>query len=569
MRLSRFPLATTKETPSDAEVISHQLMLRAGFIRKLGAGLYTWLPIGLRVLRKVEAIVREEMDRAGALEVLMPTIQPSELWKESGRWDVMGYEMLRFKDRHKNDFCYAPTAEEVITFHVRQDIRSYRQLPVNYYQIQTKFRDERRPRFGLMRGREFLMKDAYSFHMDTEDLSREYYNMREAYTRVFTRVGAAFRAVKADSGNIGGALSEEFHILASSGEDFLAVAEGGSYAANVEAAECKPTGQRAAANAALEKVSTPGQKTCEQVAKFMNVPLTGKVKLLVVHAAEGQPHKLIGIALRGDHQLNEIKAIKHPKIKSPFTMATLDEVQAAFGCETGYLGPVQCPIPVVADHAAAEVADFVCGANENDHHLKGANWGRDAVEPETADLRTIAEGDVSPDGVGTIKFYRGIEAGHVFQLGKKYSKAMNLTVLDEKGQAVTPEMGCYGIGVSRLVAAVLEQSNDANGMIWPDAIAPFRVIICPIGADKSEAVKTAAEKLYADLNAAGIETALDDRGARPGSMFADADLIGIPHRVVIGDKSLATAQFEYKSRKAEKAEMISASLEAVLEKLRA
>jgi len=569
MRLSRFPLATTKETPSDAEVISHQLMLRAGFIRKLGAGLYTWLPIGLRVLRKVEAIVREEMDRAGALEVLMPTIQPSELWKESGRWDVMGYEMLRFKDRHKNDFCYAPTAEEVITFHVRQDIRSYRQLPVNYYQIQTKFRDERRPRFGLMRGREFLMKDAYSFHMDTEDLSREYYNMREAYTRVFTRVGAAFRAVKADSGNIGGALSEEFHILASSGEDFLAVAEGGSYAANVEAAECKPTGQRAAANAALEKVSTPGQKTCEQVSKFMNVPLTGKVKLLVVHAAEGQPHKLIGIALRGDHQLNEIKAIKHPKIKSPFTMATLDEVQAEFGCETGYLGPVQCPIPVVADHAAVEVADFVCGANENDHHLKGANWGRDAVEPETADLRTIAEGDVSPDGVGTIKFYRGIEAGHVFQLGKKYSKAMNLTVLDEKGQAVTPEMGCYGIGVSRLVAAVLEQSNDANGMIWPDAIAPFRVIICPIGADKSEAVKTAAEKLYADLNAAGIETALDDRGARPGSMFADADLIGIPHRVVIGDKSLATAQFEYKSRKAEKAEMISASLEAVLEKLRA
>ena len=568
MRLSRFPLATTKETPSDAEVVSHQLMLRAGFIRKLGAGLYTWLPIGLRVLRKVETIVREEMDRAGALEVLMPTVQPSELWKESGRWDVMGWEMLRFKDRHKNDFCYAPTAEEVITFHVRQDIRSYRQLPVNYYQIQTKFRDERRPRFGLMRGREFLMKDAYSFHMDADDLSREYYNMRDAYTRVFTRVGAEFRAVKADSGNIGGAASEEFHILANSGEDFLAVAEGGTYAANVEAAECKPTGKRAAASATLEKVSTPGQKTCEQVSKFMNVPLTRKVKLLVVHAAEGQPHKLIGIALRGDHQLNEIKAIKHPKIKSPFTMATLEEVQAAFGCETGYLGPVKCPIPVVADHAAAEVADFVCGANENDHHLKGANWGRDAVEPATADLRTIAEGDVSPDGVGTIKFYRGIEAGHVFQLGKKYSKAMNLTVLDEKGQAVTPEMGCYGIGVSRLVAAVLEQSNDANGMIWPDAIAPFRVIICPIGADKSEAVKTAAEKLYADLNAAGIETALDDRGARPGSMFADADLIGIPHRVVIGDKSLATSQIEYKNRKAEKAEMKAASLDAVLQKLR-
>lgn len=568
MRLSRFPLATTKETPSDAEIISHQLMLRAGFIRKLGAGLYTWMPIGLRVLKKVENIVREEMDRAGALEVLMPTIQPAELWKESGRWDVMGYEMLRFKDRHKNDFCYAPTAEEVITFHVRQDIRSYRQLPVNYYQIQTKFRDERRPRFGLMRGREFLMKDAYSFHMDAEDLSREYYNMREAYIRVFTRVGAAFRAVKADSGNIGGALSEEFHILANSGEDLLAVAEGGTYAANVEAAECKPTGKRAAANATLEKVSTPGQKTCEQVSKFMNVPLVGKVKLLVVHAAEGQPHSLIGIALRGDHQLNEVKASKHPQIKSPFKMAAPEEVQAAFGCETGYLGPIKCPIPVIADHAAAEVADFVCGANENDHHLKGANWGRDAAEPESFDLRAIMEGDASPDGVGTIKFYRGIEGGHVFQLGKKYSKAMNLTVLDEKGQAVTPEMGCYGIGVSRLVAAVLEQSNDANGMIWPDAIAPFRVIVCPIGMDKSEAVKAAAEKLYADLNAAGIETALDDRGARPGSMFADADLIGIPHRVVIGDKSLATAQFEYKSRKAEKAEMISASFEAVLEKLR-
>jgi prolyl-tRNA synthetase len=568
MRLSRFPLSTTKETPSDAEVISHQLLLRAGFIRKLGAGLYTWLPIGLRVLKKVENIVREEMDRAGALEVLMPTIQPAELWKESGRWDLMGYEMLRFKDRHKNDFCYAPTAEEVITHHVKQDIRSYRQLPVNYYQIQTKFRDERRPRFGLMRGREFLMKDAYSFHMDADDLSREYYNMREAYTRVFTRVGAAFRAVKADSGNIGGALSEEFHILANSGEDLLAVAEGGTYAANVEAAECKPTGKRGVASATLEKVSTPGQKTCEQVSKFMNVPLTGKVKLLVVHAAEGQPHQLIGIALRGDHQLNEVKASKHPKIKSPFTMATQDEVQAAFACETGYLGPVKCPIEVIADHAAAEVADFVCGANENDHHLKGANWGRDAAQPETADLRAIMEGDVSPDGVGTIKFYRGIEGGHVFQLGKKYSKAMNLTVLDEKGQAVTPEMGCYGIGVSRLVAAVLEQSNDANGMIWPDAIAPFRVIVCPIGMDKSEAVKAAAEKLYADLQVAGIEVAFDDRGARPGSMFADADLIGIPHRVVIGDKSLASQQFEYKQRKAEKAEMIPATCEAVLEKLR-
>jgi prolyl-tRNA synthetase len=568
MRLSQFPLSTTKETPADAEVISHQLLLRAGYIRKLGAGLYTWLPIGLRVLKKVENIVREEMDRAGALEVLMPTVQPAELWQESGRWDVMGPEMLRFKDRHKNDFCYAPTAEEVITFHVRQDIRSYRQLPVNYYQIQIKFRDERRPRFGLMRGREFLMKDAYSFHMDAADLSREYFNMREAYIRIFTRVGVEFRAVKADSGNIGGAMSEEFHILASSGEDLLAVAEGGTYAANVEAAECKPTGQRAAASAAMEKVSTPGQKTCEQVAKFLNTPLTSKVKLLVVKAAEGQPHKLIGIALRGDHQLNEIKAINHPKIASPFSLASPEDVQAAFGCETGYLGPVQCPIPVIADHAAVEVANFVCGANENDHHLKGVNWGRDVAEPETADLRMIAEGDASPDGKGVIKFYRGIEGGHVFQLGQKYSKAMSLTVLDEKGQSVTPEMGCYGIGVSRLVAATIEQSHDANGIIWPESIAPFRVVICPIAMDKSEKVKAAAEGLYAALRAAGIEVAFDDRGQRPGSMFADADLIGIPHRIVIGDKALANNQFEYKQRKAGEAKLIAATPEAVLELIR-
>ena len=565
MRLSKLTLHTAKETPADAEVVSHQLLLRAGYIRKLGAGLYSWLPIGLRVLKKVENIVREEMDRAGALEVLMPTVQPAELWQESGRWDLMGAEMLRFKDRHKNDFCYAPTAEEVITYHVRQDIRSYRQLPVNFYQIQTKFRDERRPRFGLMRGREFLMKDAYSFHMTAEDLSREYYNMREAYMRIFTRVGVEFRAVKADSGNIGGALSEEFHILANSGEDLLAVAEGGSYAANVEAAETLPSGKpRAAATAVLEKVSTPGQKTCEQVSKFMNVPLTGKVKLLVVKAADGG---LIGIALRGDHELNEIKAAKHPRIASPFAMAKPEEVQQAFGCEVGYLGPVNCPIPVIADFAAVEFADFVCGANENDHHYRGANWGRDCAEPETADLRMIAEGDPSPDGKGTIKFYRGIEGGHVFQLGQKYSKAMSLTVLDEKQQPVTPEMGCYGIGVSRLVAAAIEQSHDAGGIIWPDAIAPYRVIVCPIGMDKSAAVKEAAEKLYAELTAAGIEALFDDRGQRPGAMFADADLIGIPHRIVIGDKGLATAQFEYKHRRAAAAEMIAASSEAVLQKL--
>ncbi len=568
MRLSRFPLSTSKETPADAAVVSHQLMLRGGFIRQLGSGLYSWMPIGVRVLRKIEAIVREEMNAAGAMEIVTPTVQPAELWQESGRWAQMGDEMLRIKDRHKNEFCFGPTAEEVVTFHVRQDIRSYRQLPVNYYQIQTKFRDERRPRFGVMRSREFVMKDAYSFHMTESSLAAEYDNMRAAYAKVFTRVGVDFRIVKADSGNIGGSRSEEFHILAQSGEDLLAVSDAGDYAANVEAAETRPSGApRAAASAALEKVSTPGQKTCEQVSKFMKVALDHKVKLLVVKGAEGG---LIGIALRGDHQLNEIKAAKHPKIADPFQMATPEEVKAVFGCEVGYLGPVGCPIPVIADFAAAEVADFVCGANEDNHHLKGANWGRDAAEPETADLRMIVEGDPSPDGVGTIKLYRGIEGGHVFQLGKKYTKAMNLTVLDENQQPVTPEMGCYGIGVTRMAAAVIEQRNDANGILWPDAIAPFRVIVCPIGLDKADtagAVKAAAETLYAELLAAGIDTAIDDRGLRPGEMFKDADLIGIPHRIIVGAKGLATQQFEYKRRDAAAAEMIAATTSAVLEKL--
>ncbi|WP_293000187.1 proline--tRNA ligase [Nevskia sp.] len=568
MRLSRFPLSTSKETPADAAVVSHQLMLRGGFIRQLGSGLYSWMPIGVRVLRKIEAIVREEMNAAGAMEIVTPTVQPAELWQESGRWAQMGDEMLRIKDRHKNEFCFGPTAEEVVTFHVRQDIRSYRQLPVNYYQIQTKFRDERRPRFGVMRSREFVMKDAYSFHMTESSLAAEYDNMRAAYAKVFTRVGVDFRIVKADSGNIGGSRSEEFHILAQSGEDLLAVSDAGDYAANVEAAETRASGTpRAAATAAVEKVSTPGQKTCEQVSKFMKVALDHKVKLLVVKGAEGG---LVGIALRGDHQLNEIKAAKHPKIADPFQMATPEEVKAVFGCEVGYLGPVACPIPVIADFAASEVADFVCGANEDNHHLRGANWGRDAAEPETADLRMIVEGDPSPDGVGTIKLYRGIEGGHVFQLGKKYTKAMNLTVLDENQQPVTPEMGCYGIGVTRMAAAVIEQRNDANGILWPDAIAPFRVIVCPIGLDKADtagAVKAAAETLYAELLAAGIDTAIDDRGLRPGEMFKDADLIGIPHRIIVGAKGLATQQFEYKRRDAAGAEMIAATTSAVLEKL--
>ena len=564
MRLSRFPIATTKETPADAQVISHQLMQRAGYIRKLGAGLYTWMPIGKRVLAKIENIVREEMSAAGAVECFMPSIQPAELWQESGRWDAMGEEMLRLKDRHGADFAYGPTHEEVIVHTARQDIRSYKQLPFNIYQIQTKFRDERRPRFGIMRAREFLMKDAYSFHMDAESLEAEYQNMRATYMCIFTRLGVDFRAVQADSGNIGGAKSEEFHVLAQAGEDLLAVAEGGTYAANVEAAVTHAVGERAQPTAALTKIATPGKKTCEQVSNFLKVPLTGKVKLLVVKGREGG---LVAIALRGDHELNEIKAAKHPKIASPLTMADPAEVQRVFGAEVGYLGPVGCPLPVVADHAATLVADFVCGANENDQHYTGANWQRDCAYAETADLRMISEGDPSPDGIGIIKFYRGIEGGHIFQLGQKYTKAMGFTVLNEQQQAITPEMGCYGIGVSRLAAAVIEQSHDANGIIWPDAIAPWRVLVCPIGADKSAAVKEASEKLYAELAAAGVEVALDDRGQRPGSMFADADLIGIPHRIVIGDKGLATQQFEYKHRKGAAAEMIAATLDAVLAKL--
>jgi prolyl-tRNA synthetase len=562
MRLSKFPLHTTKETPADAEVVSHQLMLRAGYVRKLGAGLYSWLPLGLRVLQKIEAIVREEMNRAGSLELLMPSVHPAELWQESGRWQRMGDEMLRFKDRHGNDFAYGPTHEEVICHHFRQDFRSYKQLPVSFYQIQTKFRDERRPRFGVMRSREFIMKDAYSFHMDQDDLAREYRNMREAYTRIFTRLGVDFRVVKADSGNIGGSASEEFHILAGSGEDLLAVAGSGSYAANVEAAETlPPAAPRTAPGATMQKVATPGQKTCEQVSKFLGVPLTGKVKLLVVL---GEGGGLVAIALRGDHQLNEIKAARHPGIASPLRLADAAEVEKVFGCEVGYLGPVNCPVPLIADYAAAAVADFVCGANDNGHHLRGVNWGRDCPQPETADLRMIADGDPSPDGQGTIRLVRGIEGGHIFQLGSKYSEAMGLSVLDDKGGSVIPQMGCYGIGITRLAAAVIEQSHDAAGIIWPDALAPYRVILCPIGLDKSETVRVAVETLYAELCAAGVEVLLDDRGNRPGAMFADADLIGVPHRIVIGDKGLAAQQFEYKHRRAEKPEMIPATTAAVL-----
>ena len=567
MRLSRFPLSTSKETPADAAIVSHQLMLRGGFIRQLGSGLYSWMPIGLRVLHKIENIVREEMNRAGAAEVLMPSIHPAELWQESGRWQVMGDEMLRLKDRHKNEFCYGPTHEEVITFHVRQDLRSYRQLPVNYYQIQTKFRDERRPRFGVMRAREFIMKDAYSFHMDAESLAAEYENMRAAYVKIFTRVGVEFRIVKADGGAIGGSRTEEFHILAQAGEDLLAVSDEGDYAANVEAAETLPQAAHGAASETLTKVATPYQKTCEDVAKLLKLPLARTLKLIVVKGAEGG---LIALAIRGDHELNTIKAEKHPKIAAPLSLASDAEIQAAFGCVPGFLGPVSDKVMVIADYAAAALSDFVCGANEAGFHVTGANWGRDAAEPEAADLRMIVEGDPSPDGRGTIKLYRGIEGGHIFQLGKKYTKAMSLTVLDENQQPVTPEMGCYGIGVTRMAAAVIEQRNDANGILWPDAIAPFRVIVCPIGLDKADtavAVKGAAETLYTELLAAGVDVAIDDRGLRPGEMFKDADLIGIPHRIVIGAKGLATQQFEYKRRDAAAAELIAATTSAVLDKL--
>ncbi|HUS25650.1 MAG TPA: proline--tRNA ligase [Candidatus Binatia bacterium] len=565
MRLSQLAVATTKETPADAEIASHRLLLRAGYIRKLGAGLYTWLPIGVRVLRKIETIVRQEMDRAGALEVVMPVVQPAELWQESGRWGAMGPELLRFKDRHERDFVLGPTHEEVIVFHARQDLRSYRQLPVNFYQVQTKFRDEIRPRFGVMRAREFVMKDAYSFHMDAADLAREYANMREAYTRIFTRLGVQFRIVRADSGNIGGSASEEFHVLAQSGEDLLAVAEGGDYAANVEAADALPDpSPRAAPAGTMADAATPKQTTCEAVAELLQLPLRRTLKLIVVKGREGG---VVALALRGDHELNAIKAARHPLVAAPLQLATEEEIRAAFKCPPGFLGPVGAGVPVIADTAAAQLSDFVCGANRPKFHLTGVNWGRDCPEPQVADLRRVAEGDASPDGKGTLKLVRGIEVGHIFQLGRKYSEAMKLSVLDAAGKEVVPEMGCYGIGITRIAAAVIEQCHDANGIVWPDAVAPFRVLVCPINPDKSPAAKDAAEKLYAELAAAGVEVLLDDRGERPGSMFADADLIGIPHRVVIGDKGLAQQQFEYKHRRDERPRMIPATAAAVLEVL--
>ncbi|WP_296279586.1 proline--tRNA ligase [Pseudoxanthomonas sp.] len=564
MRLSQFHLRTTKETPADAELVSHQLMLRAGMIRKLAAGLYTWSPLGLRVLRKVETVVREEMDRAGAIEMIMPTIQPRELWEETGRWEKFGGQLLKITDRKEQHFCYSPTAEEAVTDFARQELSSYKQLPVNFYQIQTKFRDEIRPRFGVMRAREFVMKDAYSFHITDEDLVREYRNMHAAYTRIFTRLGLDFRAVQADSGAIGGDASQEFHVLADSGEDAIAFSTGSDYAANVEAAQAAAPGPRPAATETLSKVATPTQKTCEEVAALLGIPLQRTVKSVAVMTDAGFVLALV----RGDHAVNEIKLGKVAGM-ADYRLATEAEILAHLGSEPGFLGPIDAKqaIRVVADRDVAAMADFVVGANEAGFHLAGVNWGRDLPEPETvADIRNVVAGDTAADG-GEIRLVRGIEVGHVFQLGRKYSEAMKFTVLDETGKAATPAMGCYGIGVSRIVAAAIEQNHDANGIVWPAPMAPWAVAVCMINPKDDASVKDAAEALLADLHAAGIEAVLDDRGLRPGAMFADIELIGIPHRVVVSERGLAAGTFEYRARRAQDAENIGR--EDLLARLRA
>ena len=547
MRLSTYPVTTLRDVPADAEVVSHQLMLRASLIRRLAGGMYTWLPIGLRVLRKVENIVREEMNRAGAFEVLMPTMQPAELWIESGRWDKFGPELLRIKDRHDRSFCYGPTHEEVITDIARRELKSYRQLPVNFYQIQTKFRDEIRPRFGVMRAREFTMKDAYSFHLDDASLEDGYQAMYRAYTAIFERLQLKFRAVRADTGSIGGSASQEFHVLADSGEDAIAFSDGDDYAANLEMAEAlAPATPRGAATAPLQKVATPKVRTIDDLAKFLGVTADRCMKTLLV---EGDQGGAVAMIVRGDHELNAVKAQKLPGVASPLRMASVEEVLATAGCEPGFIGPVGLQCKVYVDRSAAHMSDFVCGANERDMHFTGANWGRDLPEGEIVDLRNVIAGDPSPTGKGTLGIARGIEVGHIFQLGRKYSEAMNATVLDEQGKSVTMAMGCYGIGVTRVVAAAIEQNHDERGIVWPEPIAPFDVSIIPINLQKSARVQAATEALYAELTAAGFEVVLDDRDARPGVKFADDELIGIPHRIVIGDKGLERGMLEYKRRR--------------------
>ncbi|MBF4988044.1 proline--tRNA ligase [Methylophilus sp. 14] len=546
MRASQFFIATQKEAPSDAELISHKLMVRAGLIKKLGSGLYSWMPLGLRVLRKVENIVRDEMNKAGALELLMPAVQPKELWEETGRWAVFGPQMLKIQDRHERDFCFGPTHEEVITDIARKEISSYKQLPLNFYQIQTKFRDEIRPRFGVMRAREFLMKDAYSFHTSADCLVNTYNTMHTAYSNVFTRLGLKFRAVKADSGAIGGDGSQEFHVLADSGEDALAYCEQSDYAANVELAEAVATGSRAAATETMREVDTPKQTTCEDVAKLLEVPVSKTVKSVALMVDDVFTLAL----LRGDHQLNEVKFGKVDGVQD-FRLATEEEIRAKLSCPPGFIGPVgvNANVRVVADRTVALMSDFVCGANKPKFHLAGVNFGRDLPEPAVvADIRNVVTGDASPDGKGTLDLCRGIEVGHIFQLRTKYSEAMQATYLDENGQTQVMEMGCYGIGVSRIVGAAIEQGNDEKGIVFPLSMAPFSVVICPIGLDKSEAVKQAAFDLYGQLQQAGVDVLLDDRGERPGVMFAESDLMGIPHRVVIGDRGLAEGKVEYKGR---------------------
>lgn len=551
MRSSRFLIATLKETPADAEIISHQLMLRAGLIRRLASGLYTWLPLGLRTLRKVERIVREEMNQAGAQEVLMPVVQPAELWQESGRWEQYGPELLRVNDRHERPFCLGPTHEEVITDLVRGEINSYKQLPANFYQIQTKFRDEIRPRFGVMRAREFIMKDAYSFHASDACLQQTYELMHRTYCAIFDRIGLAYRPVLADTGSIGGAFSHEFHVLAASGEDAIAFSNASDYAANIEKAEALPPAQpRPAAEASLTEVATPGQHTIEEVAQFLSLDKSRTVKTLVVLGeAEEQEAPLIALVLRGDHELNEIKAEKLPGIASPLTFAPEERIRAELGVNPGSIGPLALPIRVIADHSAAVLADFVCGANKDGFHCTGVNWGRDLAEPETADLRNIVAGDPSPCGQGQLEIKRGIEVGHIFQLGNKYSQAMDAKVLDENGKELTMTMGCYGIGVSRIVAAAIEQNYDDKGIIWPASIAPFEVVLVPINMHKSAEVAEAVEQLYQELQQAGIDVLLmDEEKARLGVLLANTDLMGIPHRLVIGDRGLQTGTVEYKGR---------------------
>src|SRR6266702_690548 len=547
MRLSQYPINTLKETPAEAEVISHQLMLRAGLIRRLAAGLYSWLPMGLRTLQKVERIVREEMNRAGAFELIMPVVQPAELWQESRRWEEYGPELLRIQDRHKRDFVAGPTHEEVITDIARRELKSYRQLPVNFYQIQTKFRDEVRPRFGVMRAREFIMKDAYSFHTDQPSLQEGYRAMYDAYTRIFTRTGLNFRAVRADSGAIGGDVSQEFHVLASSGEDAIVFSDADDYAANLEAAVAvPPTEPRPAPKEKLTKVVTPGAKTIEDLARFLKVPASKTIKTLLVDGIEDD---VVALVVRGDHELNAVKAQKLPGVANPLHMASAERIARATGAEVGFIGPVGFRGRIYVDHSALALADFVSGANEKDMHFTGTNWDRDVQGMIAADIRNVVEGDPSPSGHGRLQIARGIEVGHIFQLGQKYSEPMKSVVLDESGKEVTLYMGCYGIGVTRIVAAAIEQNHDERGIIWPEPIAPFQVVLVPMGMQKSARVREVSDRLYAELTAAGIEVLYDDRDARPGVKFADAELLGIPHRVVVGERGLEAGKLEYRNRR--------------------